>query len=482
MREKPSITQRGVAGSFKLNMEKRNWFEVSVKGLAELQTGKPKHYIVRELVQNAWDEDITECKVDIQRHKHPTIITVFDDSPEGFKDLTDAYTVFKTTPKRANPKQRGRFNLGEKQAIALAKHTTIETTKGTITFDKNGRHHSKKKREFGSQVSLEVKMTKTEYESCVEMAKRYLPPKGIKYVVNGEIVSYTKPRQTISVSLETEILQESIKRVQRKTEVEIPIEENSYLYEMGIPICPIDCKYSINVQQKIPLSVDRETVPQRYLKVLFAEVLNATSQDIGEGEASDNWVRQATASKRVSGEAVKNVVQRRFGDKVVVANPFDKTSIDDALAHGYKVVRGSELSKEEWENVKGANAIQSSSEVFGHRFVNSKPVEANREMIWTAELAKRVAKECLGIEIAVHFARWEGKTGAQYGDRTLTFNVKSLGRKFFKNHFDENILDLIIHELGHEKGMHTETTYHKALTQIGSQLVVIALQNPKFFR
>lgn len=40
-------------------MKNNNWFEVDKEGLKSLQLGKPKTYVVRELIQNAIDEDIT---------------------------------------------------------------------------------------------------------------------------------------------------------------------------------------------------------------------------------------------------------------------------------------------------------------------------------------------------------------------------------------------------------------------------------------
>ena len=43
-------------------MKEKNWFSVSKEGLKQLQLGKPKHYVARELVQNAWDENIKVCK------------------------------------------------------------------------------------------------------------------------------------------------------------------------------------------------------------------------------------------------------------------------------------------------------------------------------------------------------------------------------------------------------------------------------------
>ncbi len=118
----------------------RNWFEVSKKGLRELQEGKPKHFIARELIQNAWDEDTKKCEFACHFSDGLAEIIVADDSPEGFRDIADAFTLFAPTYKRANPEKRGRFNIGEKQVLALCESARIETTKGTVIFDKKGRH------------------------------------------------------------------------------------------------------------------------------------------------------------------------------------------------------------------------------------------------------------------------------------------------------------------------------------------------------
>ncbi|MEK9208246.1 MAG: hypothetical protein AAB922_07190, partial [Patescibacteria group bacterium] len=106
------------------------WFEVDKDGLAILQAGKPRHYILRELIANAWDEEITECSVDLSFEKGFATAIVIDDCPEGFKDLRDSFTLFRDTCKRADPRKRGRFNVGEKQAIALCNYAKIESTKG----------------------------------------------------------------------------------------------------------------------------------------------------------------------------------------------------------------------------------------------------------------------------------------------------------------------------------------------------------------
>ena len=78
-------------------MQTKNWFEVSKQGLKELQDGKPKHYAARELIQNAWDEKIAICDFIATYSKGIAQFIVNDDNPEGFKNLTDAYTLFAPT-------------------------------------------------------------------------------------------------------------------------------------------------------------------------------------------------------------------------------------------------------------------------------------------------------------------------------------------------------------------------------------------------
>ncbi len=459
-----------------------NWFEVSKEGLKQLQLGKPKHYVARELVQNAWDENIKVCKFVSLWANGVASISVEDDSPEGFRNLRDAFTLFAPTYKRANPEKRGRFNLGEKQALAICDKAKLETTKGTVLFTKIGRTQSIKKRDAGSKISVELKMTKSEYDEMLETVKNYLVPESIEFLVNGEKILYSKPYKTIRISLPTETEENGIlKKTLRMAEVNIlKSEGKTFLYELGIPVVEIECQFGIDVQQKVPLSIDRDSVPHSYISILYAEVLNATYEDVDEINSSQVWVREATGHKRIIPEAVKSIVNKRYGDKVVVANPFDKNSIDDAISAGYKVITGNELSKEEWSNVRESEAIKSSSDLFGSGTASSTPYEADENMKAVAKLAKKIAKRCLKIDIAVSFAKWSG-VAAQYGGRILTFNVQSLGKAFFKPSLSATTLDIIIHEIAHEKGQHTEKSYQEAITRIAGELVIIALEEPEFF-
>ena len=63
---------------------------------------------------------------------------------------------------------------------------------------------------------------------------------------------------------------------------------------------------------------------------------------------------------------------------------------------------------------------------------------------------------------------------------TLTFNVSRL-----KGFFDEpltNTTGLILHELAHSKGSHTEHSYHECLTELAQELIKLALKEPQFFK
>ena len=463
-----------------------SWFEVDRKGLAALQAGKPKSYVIRELVQNALDEDIKECIVSIRQSSGIGIISVEDDNPEGFLNLQDAYTLFRHTRKRGNPEQRGRFNLGEKQVFSICSEAVIETTKGTITFNEKGRHKGYKKRESGSKITVTLRMNRKEYEEMLKHIDLYLIPKGVKFSVNGKSLKYKESFKNFSARLATEISGEDnvLRRTARITKVDVyKAGEKSWLLEMGIPVCEIDCNYDINVQQKIPLSIDRETVPESYLKRLYAEVLNATYEDLKDEQSSEVWVRTAMSDKNVSTEAVKDMVNKRYGDKVVVANPFAPTSLDDAISHAYRVIRGSELSADEWDNIKRDNVIQSSTQAFGKSFVPAECLpnsEWTEGMKMTAVLAKKIAKHCLDINLKVEFLKSKATCAADYGNQTVRFNITRTGNKCYDKPTD--MIGLIVHELGHEKGHHTEAPYHEALTKMANELVNVALEDPKWFK
>ncbi len=95
-------------------------FDVDRDGLRKLLERRGMQFALYELVQNAWDQNVREVRVTFTKPSGSRIadLVVSDDDPEGFANLADAYTLFAESYKKANPQQRGRFNIGEKLVIA----------------------------------------------------------------------------------------------------------------------------------------------------------------------------------------------------------------------------------------------------------------------------------------------------------------------------------------------------------------------------
>src|SRR5690242_10340310 len=100
----------------------KEWLSVDRAGLADVLVRRTKTFVVLELIQNAWDErGVTTVSVTLDPvpSRSAARLVVEDDAPEGFADLTHAYTLFAASSKKHDATQRGRFNLGEKLVLAL---------------------------------------------------------------------------------------------------------------------------------------------------------------------------------------------------------------------------------------------------------------------------------------------------------------------------------------------------------------------------
>ena len=80
-----------------------------------------------------------------------------------------------------------------------------------------------------------------------------------------------------------------------------------------------------------------------------------------------------------------------------------------------------------------------------------------------------------------HFDNILPQRDASFGGNVLSFNVRSLGKRFFDPPVSAGVIDLIVHEIGHHAGMHTEKAYHESLTKLAGDLVMTALKDPAFF-
>src|SRR5207249_2606775 len=156
----------------------RSWFEVDKQGLAQVLDRKGKEFALFELVQNGWDEPgVTKVSVTLESQgRNRARLVVEDDAPEGFKDLSHAFTLFADSAKKSNPEQRGRFNLGEKLVLSISDEVTIRTTKGGIRFDAEGRHSLRSRQPVGSRIECVLRMTEDECSAVQSQVRSLISP------------------------------------------------------------------------------------------------------------------------------------------------------------------------------------------------------------------------------------------------------------------------------------------------------------------
>lgn len=492
-------------------MSKNQIFEVDINGLRQLQLGKPKWVIIRELLQNCMDEDITKCNIFLSYKSGKAHITIMDDSPIGFRDLADSYTLFRDTLKRSDVKKRGRYNFGNKQVLCLSDYARIISTKGGFEFDvmAGTRTALRKKREAGSEVYVVVRMSRDEFNTCFTYCNDILVPANISFEVDTEEgtteLQYKAPYKVFQAKLPTEKrVDDYMKTISLETDVHIhkPYEgKAAYIYEMGIPICEIDCQYSIDVQQKVPLSNDRDNVDAKYLKTLYGEVLNQVIDEVKEEESSAGWVRTGFTSDRATTDSRQLVIAKRFGENPLIANPFDKWSIDKATSNNHNLIHRSELSVEERAIIHAEKLMQTSSERYNQGIAEATYPDPTPEQKIVADFAIKIAKEFLDLNVKVSFYDSPRATvRADFNQATseFRFNVAKFTEEEWvlvlykpsgiqrggvdgRFRIKQEMLDLIIHELGHSAGWHYEHAYHDCLTKLGSMLAIKALEDPKFF-
>lgn len=481
-------------------MSELPWFEVSKEGLARLLKRKGSAFILYELVQNAWDTNASQVTVTVEPVEgRPLVnIVVEDDDPDGFADLRHAFTLFAESGKKGDPTKRGRFNLGEKLVLAACQEAEILSTKGGVIFRDGGRAPTRKKLERGSVFRGTLRMTRDEMREMLDGALWLLPP--IPTTINGTGVERRSPIRTFTTTLPTEVSDEEgfLRKTARRTEVRVYERrpgESAWIYEMGIPVVETDDPWTVEVMQKVPLNADRDNVTPAYQRELRVAVVNYMTDHITRENAASPTVQEALCDPRISNDAVERILTEQYGEKRAVFDPSDPEANHRAVAEGYTVVPGSAFTKDQWLQIRRGGALTASGKFFPppkpySDDPDARPAKIIPEDKWTAgmrgiaEYARDLAWKLIarGITIVMEVEPTQGY-GANYGHRTLTFNVGRLGHDWFNHGVTEAVNDLLLHELGHEyESNHLSAAYYKALTKLGAKLARLVLADPTFFQ
>lgn len=476
------------------------WFAVDRAGLAKIAGRRNKNFILRELVQNSWDENSTEIHVEVVPPSAGggfSTIRVTDDSPEGFKDLSHAYTLFAPSKKVADAMKRGRFNFGEKLVLALCAEARICTTTGTILFERGeNRRRSPKKREAGSVFEGKMKLNAEERETLLSAARSMLVPEGKRTLVNGEEVLPRTPIKTFEWTLETEVAKDDgvLEKTYRTATLRVfePLPgEAAHLFEMGIPVVPTGDKYHVDIGQKVPLNLERDNVNPRYLQDVRVAVANHTAELLTSEDANKAWARDALADWQVKPEVAAKLVELRFGPKAVTFDPSDQEANSIAVSQGYTLVHGSQMNSDEWEQVRKAGALLPAGKVTPSPkpfTPGGRPLrmveEATPGMDRFVRYAEEVAHALTGKILSVLIADDDGWAfNGAIGNGVLHVNAAALGRDWFNDLASPEMNAFLIHELGHTvESNHLSERYHEALCEMGGKLARLALDRPEVFK
>jgi hypothetical protein len=282
------------------------------------------------------------------------------------------------------------------------------------------------------------------------------------------------------------------------------------IYEMGIPIVELgDDKWHVNVMQKVPLSRDRDNVNPSYLRKIHQSVLNAKFEELTTAEdAAAAWVRDAISSPKSSDEAVKHVMNARFGAKHVSRDVRDKGSANEAVSQGHKIIEGGSLSAEEWARYKavkdknGESVLKTSAEVAPTDVVGPLPQNLIiPEKQWTpamksyAKLIALISPKLIAKPVIVHFINDEDNhiegcfSRGFHGNKSKKGFVREWGimavnlayhdpSSAFENY------SLLLHELAHDKVRSNDHLHHEfydTVNDLGAKLAVLIQDEPRLF-
>ena len=474
----------------------KNRFEVSTEGMRDLHAGRPLWSLAKELVANSWDEDVTLCTVTIRKTSPPehneVMEIIVEDDGAGFRDIDDAFTIMAPTLKRLNAVVRGRFNIGEKEILSVAEEGTVETVGTTIHFPKEGgRKVTPNNRTKGTVVSATIQRSWSEYDETIETLREFLPPSNIMYTVNG-----VEAESRVSVGTTTGALQtvlasgigQPIRYTTRKTPIDIykPLNGTGHIYEMGITIQPIDMPYDVDIQQKVPMPPNRDTVTNAYLQDVYAEVLTVVAKDLEKSEASESWVQMGVEDQRTPDDTVELVMKAKLGPNAVLHST-DTFANENAHDAGKDIIHPRTLSKKERKRFQDVGLVSSKEnyglKVKGGGLEEVKEHSRTEDMEAVAKYAEWLGKKLLGFGITVRFVQMKAVADnriAQYGNRTLDFVSNRLGNKWFEmaNGVPTQAqTSLILHELAHEgfsKTPHTGEYVHR-IADLGAKATHIAM-------
>jgi len=477
-----------------------SWLEVDKNGLKQTLKRKGISWAILELAQNSWDEDSTRVDISLTKPLNgKSTLICKDNAPNGYADLNTSFVMFAPSYKKADAEKRGRFNIGEKLVLALCHEASITSTSGQVLFEANGkRRMTKEKTKAGSEFRGVLEVTPEEYADAAKVVSQILCP--IPTYFNGKEIVSRKPLRKFKAVLPTEIADKQGVPRKRDRNTEIRIYkvldgEIATIYEKGLPIVELagGIKWHVDVQQKVPLSYDRDNITPAYARDVYTVVLKEMVDYVETvAEAAAPWVRTAVGNtEAIDKETVDKVMTKRYGDKRAAVDPSDKGSKNEAASKGYTVVHGGSLTKEEWNSIKTFKSMPTTKEVAPtdyHCAIPAKvfkPAEYTPAMKAYEKLIKVLSPILIDHKATVSFIDDSdiGFQGCTKRWKADSYNFE-VNLAFHEIDDPQQNYELLLHEMAHHREQsndHLNHAFYEALNELGAKLAQVALERPELF-
>lgn len=334
------------------------WLQISTVGFASFNQARPPGHLVKELVQNAFDAiDDTGGTVALDYHHDGQFCHVScHDTGSGIDDLSLVRIVYLTLKTDSHLK-RGRFGRGFKEILSVAKSATVSSANQSLHFlIENGRQVTRETlpehKLGGTHVVMTFDWPQDTVDEFDHYFQQFIVPPNVTLKLNGRTVSHRQVQDTVGAQLTTEIYNpdsHSWQKPRRKTQielVEVQEDENSFIYEMGIPVAPAEwtVPFHANVLQRVPMNPNRDALASGFAKRIHTACLPTLLPALDQQQVTADWV--GAAGTACSPEVQQDVIAKAFGDRAVRSVPtmgkrdFD----DDAERIGANIVKTSQMS------------------------------------------------------------------------------------------------------------------------------------------
>lgn len=313
-------------------------FAVDMDGLRKNEGGRPLYEVVREVIQNGLDAAKSRIDVSLEKdEKRGEVVLIVEDDGDGLPSLGLATTLYAGT-KADDPTKRGRMGRGLKEAIVVADASIVQAPVGEVrvTRHKKGvwsvEEFPRRKRESGTRVKLAFRTlhnNKVDVNEAVAWLRRIVPPEGVTLTLNGTPNEGRAPASstTYEVELPTVVVDsDGVERTRSRKTMVVAFEpigtDVGQLYELGVPIQPLEYPRSLDVQQRVPMPPQRNTVRPEYLQKLYAQLLNhgvATGEVRGD-ELSSKWVMDAAQQAPLLNQEAAKALTDYYTRGALVAN------------------------------------------------------------------------------------------------------------------------------------------------------------------